>query len=109
MFYGHCCAHGRPNGPSDLQRYWSEVKDETPFRYAHAWILIHVVVICSPTRYQLDHWGATQQNQYFNFIISLTDTYINMEPDVIITTDGCQFFQGIISSKYRRPCGGHYT
>ena len=36
MFYGHFCAHRRLNGPNDLQRYWSEVKDETSFRYVHA-------------------------------------------------------------------------
>ena len=33
-----------------------EVKDETSFRYAHAEIRTQVVVvICDPTRYQLDH------------------------------------------------------
>ena len=51
MFYGQFCAHG----PSDLQKQWSEVKDETPFRYAQAEIWIQVVVICAPTRYRLDH------------------------------------------------------
>ena len=44
--YGHFCAQGRLNGPSDLQRYWDEVKDETTFRYAHARIRTRVVVIC---------------------------------------------------------------
>ena len=58
MFYGHFCSHGRLNGPSGLQREWSWVKDETPFRYAHAEILTPVVMICGPTRYQLDHRGA---------------------------------------------------
>ena len=45
MFYG---TPGRLNG----------LKDETPFRYAHAEIRTRVVVICGPTRYQLDHGGA---------------------------------------------------
>jgi len=36
----------------------NEVKDETPFRYAHAEIRTRVVVICGPTRNQLDHGGA---------------------------------------------------
>jgi len=31
----------------------SEIKDETPFRYAHAEIRTRVVVICYPTRYRL--------------------------------------------------------
>ena len=35
VFYGHFCTHGRLNGPSDFQRQWGEVKDETTFRYAH--------------------------------------------------------------------------
>jgi len=35
----------------------NEVKDETPFRYAHAEIQTKVVVICGPTRYQLHHTG----------------------------------------------------
>jgi len=42
---------GRLNGPSDLQRQWSEVEDETPFRYGHAEIRTRVVMICDPTRY----------------------------------------------------------
>ena len=32
--------------------------NETPFRYAHAEIRTRVLVICGPTRYQLDHEGA---------------------------------------------------
>jgi len=36
----------------------NEVKDETTVRYAHAEIRTQVVVICGPTRYQLDHGGA---------------------------------------------------
>ena len=55
MFYGHFRALDRLNGPSDFQRYWNEVKDETPFRSAHAWVRTQVVMICGPTRYQLDH------------------------------------------------------
>ena len=58
MFYGPFCAYGRLNGPSDFQRQWSEVVDETLFRYAHAEIRTQVVVICGPTRYQLDHGGG---------------------------------------------------
>ena len=34
------------------------VKDETSFRYAHAEVRTKVVVICGPTRYQLDHREA---------------------------------------------------
>jgi len=52
VFYGHFCARGRLNGPSDLQMKWGEVKDETTFRYAHAEIRTRVVVICGPTRYR---------------------------------------------------------
>jgi len=37
---------------------WSEVKDETPFRYAHAEFRTRVVMICGPTRYQLDDGGT---------------------------------------------------
>ena len=37
---------------------WSEVKDETLFRYTHVEILTQMVVICLATRYQLDHGGA---------------------------------------------------
>ena len=37
------CTHGRLN----------ELKDETPFRYAHAEIRTQVVVICDPTCYCL--------------------------------------------------------
>jgi len=51
MFYGLFCTRGRLNGPT-------EFKDETPFRYAHAEIQTHVVVICDPTRYLLDDGGA---------------------------------------------------
>ena len=58
MFYGHFCAHSRLNGPGDLLRYWSEVKYETPFRYAHTEIRTQVVAICDPTCYQLDHRDA---------------------------------------------------
>ena len=65
MFYGHFCAHGRLNGPSDLQMLWSAVEDETPFRYAHAEIQTQVVVVCGPTHYQLDH-GGTPCKQYEN-------------------------------------------
>ena len=35
MFHGHFYAHVKLNGPSDPQRQSSEVKNETPFRYAH--------------------------------------------------------------------------
>ena len=34
-------------------------KDETFFKYGHAEIRTQMVVICGPTRYQLDHGGAT--------------------------------------------------
>jgi len=43
-----------------MGRATSEVKDETPFRYAHVEIRTQVVVIGGPTRYQLDHGGALQ-------------------------------------------------
>jgi len=39
---------------SNLQRYWGEVKDETPFRYSHDEIRTQVAVMCDPTRCQLD-------------------------------------------------------
>ena len=55
MFHSHFCAQGKLNGPSDLRRKWDEVKDETPFRYAHTEIKTKVVVIYNPTCYQLDH------------------------------------------------------
>jgi len=45
----------RLNGQSDLQRQWTEVKDETPLRYAHTEIRTPVVGISDPTRYQLDY------------------------------------------------------
>ena len=51
MFYGHFCAYGKLNGPS-------EVTDETPFRNGHAEIRTQVIAICGPTRYQLDYGGA---------------------------------------------------
>ena len=38
------------------------IKDETPFRYAHAEIWTQVVVICDTTRYQLDHTGALRDH-----------------------------------------------
>jgi len=60
MFYGHFCVHRILNGPSDLQMQWSEVKDETPFRYAHGDIRTQEAVICDPKLYQLDHGGAYQ-------------------------------------------------
>ena len=40
------------------QAKWVEVKDETPFRYANVEVRTQVVVICDPTRYQLDHGGV---------------------------------------------------
>jgi hypothetical protein len=58
MFYGHFCTQGRLNGLNDFQREWREVKDETPFGYAHAEIRAKVVSICGTMRYQLDHRGA---------------------------------------------------
>jgi len=58
MFHGHFLHMEGLNWPSDLQRWWSEVKDETTFRYAHAEIRTQVLVIYGTTRYQLDHGGA---------------------------------------------------
>ena len=58
MIYGHFSARCRLTGPSDLEREWSEVEDETLFRYSHAEIRTRVVVICHPTRYQVDYGGA---------------------------------------------------
>ena len=43
--YSHCFVHGRLNVPSDIQWYGNEVKDKTPFGYAHAEIRTLVVVI----------------------------------------------------------------
>jgi len=50
------------NGPSDLLKYWSEVKYETPFRYVHAEIRTQMVDICDTMRYQLDQGGAHTLN-----------------------------------------------
>ena len=50
MFYGDLCTHGRLN--------WSEVKDEIPFRYVQGKIRTQMIVICGPTRYQLDQGDA---------------------------------------------------
>ena len=50
---------------------WSEVKDETPFRYSHADIRIQVVVIYGPTRYQLDREGSLnlgERKSYTNIV-----------------------------------------
>jgi len=58
MSYGNFCEHGRLNGPNGRQRWWSEVKDETPFRYAHIEIQTQVAVICDPTHYLLNHGGS---------------------------------------------------
>jgi len=58
MVDGYFCAQGRLNGPSELQMQWSEAKDETTLRYAHGEIRTRAVVICDPTRYQLDQGGA---------------------------------------------------
>jgi len=44
MFYGLFCEHGR------LSNKASEIKDETPFRYAHVDFWTQGVVICDPTR-----------------------------------------------------------
>jgi len=55
MFYSQFCAHGRLNGPNDLQGQRNEVKDETPFRHAYADIRNQTVVLFGPTSYQLGH------------------------------------------------------
>jgi len=52
-FYGHFCARDRLNGPSDRQRWYNEVKDETPFRYANAEARTWEVAIC-----WLEHYAA---------------------------------------------------
>ena len=41
-----------------FSREVKDVKDETPFRFAHAEVRIQLVVICDLTRYQLDHGGG---------------------------------------------------
>ena len=63
--------------------FWSkgvrviQVKEETPIRYAHAEIRTHVVVICDPTRYQLDHGGARAiHGRIRYFIMWMVTTYI---------------------------------
>jgi len=73
MFYDHFCAHDRLNELGDLQRYWSKVKYETPFSYAHAEIWSQVVVICGPTHYQLDHGIGNKDNNYV-FVVLLIHT-----------------------------------
>ena len=53
----------------------SEVKDETPFRYAHAEIRTQMIGICGPTRYQLGHGGAaiTSESCQFNRLLLFTE------------------------------------
>ena len=34
MYDGHFCAHGKLTGSKDLQKYWGDVKDETPLSHA---------------------------------------------------------------------------
>ena len=70
VFYSHINAHGRLNGPSDLQRLWSEVKDEAPSIYAHAEIRTRVVVICDPTRY---HYTTPTSVQVQLLLLLLTE------------------------------------
>ena len=79
LFYGHFCAHGRLNRPSDSRRLRSEVKVETPFRYAHTEIRIWVVVLCGPTHYQLDH-GATPSSFHKTdkSLFQLVHSFINL-------------------------------
>ena len=43
----------------------NEVKSKIKISYAHAKILIQVVVICGPTCYQLDHEGDKDNNYVF--------------------------------------------
>jgi len=62
---------GRLNGSSDLQRQCGEVKDETPFRYAHTDIRTQMVVICDLTRYQLDHGAALLSVERYLFNTNL--------------------------------------
>ena len=70
-------------------------KDETPFRYAHAEIRTQVVVICGPTRYQLDHGGALirrrgeKSSDYW--IITLTNSLCHIHNDNLhlIKTNHC--------------------
>jgi len=57
------------------------VKDETPFRYAHAEIRTQMVVIYGPTRYYLDHGGAPLLPTEVNTKISLFKAYGNMTVD----------------------------
>jgi len=56
MFHGHFRALVRLNGPNRLQMQCGEVKYETAFRYAHAWIGSQMVENCG---YRLDHGEPT--------------------------------------------------
>jgi len=49
-------------------------KDETPFRYAHAEIRNQVVVICGPTRCQLDNGGALDFDRikHYKYVLPVT-------------------------------------
>ena len=60
-----------------------EVKDETPFRQAHAEIRTQAVVISGRTRYQLDHEGA---DRYSGIIIN---NIIAVNDDSDDDKDGC--------------------
>jgi len=53
----------------------SEVKDETPIRYAHSEIRTRMVIICGPTCYQLDHGGALSLVEILNYIEHRVMTY----------------------------------
>ena len=51
MFYGHCCARGRLNGPKGYEA-------KSKLKHPSDRIRTQLTVFCGPTRYQLDHRGA---------------------------------------------------
>jgi len=50
LFYGHLCAQSRLNGPSDLQRQWRKVIDETPFWCSLVGVWTDVLYLCEANR-----------------------------------------------------------
>ena len=100
-------AHGRLNGSSDLQRQWSEAKDETSFRYAHIEIRTRVVVICDPNTLLLDQRGApilerkTSKSYHQRWIFKYQRRRVSMTPrnDTGVTA---------VLTLYQSPSSRHY-
>ena len=86
-------AQVRLNGPSDLQSWWSEVRDESPFGYVHAEIQTRAVAICDPMRDQLDHGGTP-------YLVRIT-VYLELMNDLAL----CQVAVcHMVTYKYLKHC-----